>query len=247
MKKFASSKLLSLFALATTTLLCGCATSAIKPAGAALPKGYRLLYAQDFQSPTALNDFVATDAAAWKLVEENGNTAMELTQQSKYAPAVRSPVNIALIGDLKVGDFILEADLIQTGREYGHRDMCLFFGFQNPSKFYYTHIATAADPKAHNVFLVKDAPRTNIAKKTTKGVNWGLNVWHKVRLERSVAAGTIKVYFDDMAEPLMIAEDKNFGEGHLGFGSFDDTGRVDNIRVWGPSSKSEKVPPFPKK
>src|SRR5881628_2802121 len=87
------------------------------------------------------------------------------------------------------------------------------------------------DDHAHNVFIVKNAPRTKIAKETTKGVNWGLNVWHKVRLERKLSDGTIKVFFDDLAKPIMVAEDKTFGAGRIGFGSFDDTGRLDNIRI----------------
>jgi hypothetical protein len=150
-------------------------------------------------------------------------------------------VNIALIVDKVFSDFVLEVDLIQTGKEYGHRDMCLFFGFQSPTNYYYTHIATAADDHAHNIFVVNNAPRTKIAKETTKGVNWGLGVWHKVRLERNVAAGTIKVYFDDLTKPIMIAEDKTFITGQIGFGSFDDTGMVDNIRIWGPAVESRKT------
>ena len=136
--------------------------------------------------------------------------------------------------------------MIQTGREYGHRDMCLFFGFQEPSKFYYAHIATAADDHAHNVFIVKDAPRTKIAKETTKGVNWGLEVWHKVRLERKASDGSIKVYFDDLTKPIMVAEDKTFASGYIGFGSFDDTGKVDNIKIWGPVVETKKTGFFAK-
>jgi hypothetical protein len=157
---------------------------------------------------------------------------------------VRSPVNIALISGQTFGDFVLDVDLIQTGKEYGHRDMCLFFGFQNPTNFYYAHIATAADKNAHNVFLVKNAPRTNIAKETTKGVNWGLGVWHKVRLERKLSDGSIKVYFDDLTKPIMVAEDKSFGAGHVGFGSFDDTGMIDNIRIWSPNAEPKKAQAF---
>lgn len=110
---------------------------------------------------------------------------------------------------------------------------------QNPTNFYYVHIATAADPNAHNVFIVKNAPRTSIAKETTQGVNWGLGVWHKVRLERRSAEGSIKVYFDDMTKPIMMAQDRNFAWGHVGFGSFDDTGKVDNVRIWGPPERAE--------
>jgi len=214
-------------------------TAGEKPAD--LPVGYRLLYEQKFDGAAALKDFVMTDAAAWKHTTDDKSSALELIQQSKYEPAVRSPVNIALIADKVFTDFVLEADLIQTGKEYGHRDMCLFFGFQNPTNFYYTHIATAADDHAHNVFLVKNAPRIKIAKETTQGVNWGLDVWHKVRLERKAAEGTIKVYFDDLKKPIMLAEDKTFGAGYIGFGSFDDTGKVDNIRVWGPSVETKRT------
>ena len=214
------------------------------PAMAAdIPANYKLFYEQKFDSGTALKDFLMTDPGAWKRTATNDVTALELIRQSKYAPAVRSPVNIALLRDKLLTDFVLEADLMQTGREYGHRDMCLFFGFQSPTNFYYAHIATAADEHAHNIFIVNGAPRTKIAKETTKGVNWGLGVWHHVRLERRSADGAILVYFDDMTKPIMMAEDKTFSSGYVGFGSFDDTGMVDNIRIWAPAvpAKLEKV------
>ncbi len=200
-----------------------------------IPAGYKLLFEQNFDDDSSVKDFVYTDSKAWRWSREETGGSLELAQQSQYTPVVRSPVNIALIANKVFTDFVLEVEMIQTGKEYGHRDMCLFLGFQNPTNFYYTHIATAADDHAHNVFIVKNAPRTKIAKETTKGVNWGLNVWHKVRLERKLSDGTIKVYFDDLTKPIMVAEDKTFGAGCIGFGSFDDTGKVDKIRVWGPS------------
>ena len=221
-----------------TTALCFVGITSF---AAEIPAGYKLAYEQKFDTAAALQDFRFTDPAAWGFAKTNDISALALMKQSKYAPVVRSPVNIALIGDKVFGDFVLEVDLIQTGKEYGHRDMCLFFGLQSPTNFYYTHIATAADANAHNVFLVNNAPRKNFAKETTKGVNWGLGVWHKVRLERNVAAGSIKVYFDDMTKPIMIAEDKTFGAGQIGFGSFDDTGMVDNVRIWSPSVETKQT------
>jgi hypothetical protein len=216
----------------------GCATG---------PAGQKLLYKQNFDAMESLSAFQMTDPKAWQYVfvgGEHGGT-MELKQQSKYAPAVRSPVNIALIKGKVFTDFILEGDFIQTGKEYGHRDMCIFYGFQSPTNFYYTHIATKADPNAHNTFIVNGAPRKNFAKQTTEGVNWGLDVWHKVRIERTTSDGQIRVFFDDMTKPIMVAEDKTFLWGGIGFGSFDDTGRVDNIRIWGPSVESRELPAFP--
>jgi hypothetical protein len=206
-----------------------------------LPAGAKLLYEQDFQKPDALKGFVMTDPKVWRIGTTNDQRTLELTKQSQYKPPVRSPVNIALIADKVFNDFVIEVDLIQTGREYGHRDMCLFYGVQSPTNFYYTHIATAADPNAHNIFVVTNAPRKNIAKETTKGVNWGLNVWHKVRLERDTKSGMIKVYFDDFSKPIMVAQDTNFTSGYIGFGSFDDTGMIDNIRIWGRSVETKKT------
>lgn len=207
-----------------------------------LPSGYKLVYEQNFDNLKDLSGFTMTDSNAWKLSSGKTGQALELTKQSKYKPPFRSPVNIALIADKVFGDFILEADFVQTGREYGHRDMCIFFGITDPAKFYYVHMATVADPNAHNVFLVKDADRKNIAKETTKGVNWGLDIWHKVRLERK--GSSIKVFFDDMTKPIMLAEDANFPTGHIGFGSFDDTGKVDNIKIWSPKVESKPSKAF---
>jgi hypothetical protein len=221
----------------------------VKVAGAeappVLPANYRLLYEQTFENAEALGDFVTSDPKAWRLASTERGRTLELSAQSRYKPSVRSPVNLAMIRDRVFGDFILECDLMQTGREYGHRDMCLYFGFESPSRFYYAHMATAADDHAHNVFVVREQPRTKIGTETTKGVDWGQNAWHRVRIERTLADGLIKVYFDDLQRPIMVARDRTLGAGYIGFGSFDDTGMIDNIRIWGPSLELKPGPRFP--
>ncbi len=218
-----------------------CPVWAAEVVSSAVPAGYQLLYSQSFETGDPVRDFVFTDASAWKVTGEGTERALELVKQSVYEPAVRSPVNIAMIADRQFGDFILEADLIQTGKEYGHRDMCLFFGIGDPSHFYYAHIATKTDDHAHNIFIVNNEPRTKISEKTTDGVNWGLDIWHHVRLERNMKAGTIKVFFDDMDTPIMSATDSTFGVGYVGLGSFDDTGKARNIKIWGPKSEMKKA------
>ncbi|ALJ03782.1 hypothetical protein APS56_00835 [Pseudalgibacter alginicilyticus] len=198
-----------------------------------IPEGFQLVYLQDFESPQAVRDFEMTDSKAWRISETDIGRSFELFGKSDYKASVRSPFNIAIIKDLIVGDFILEADLNQTGKEYGHRDLCLFFGVNNPTNFYYTHIASVADDHANNIFLVNDEPRVKIATKTTKTNDWGTTEsWHKVRVERYTASGSIKVYFDNMKIPIMEAVDIHFLEGMIGIGSFDDTGKFDNIKIW---------------
>ena len=154
-----------------------------------LPEGYKLLYQQDFEALAAEKDFTFAEANGWQFTEADGHgRVLELVRKNDYQPAVRSPHSIAMLKDLRFGDFVLEADYKQTGREYNHRDLCVFFGMVDKSHFYYTHIASIADPNAHNVFIVNDAPRKNFAEKTTKGVDWGSG-WHKVRVERKIADG----------------------------------------------------------
>jgi hypothetical protein len=166
------------------------------------------------------------------VVSEEDNHVFSLYKSSHYKPPVRSPLSIARIKGLKVTDFVLEARMKQTGREYGHRDLCVFFGYQDPDHFYYVHIATQADAHANSIFLVDGAPRVSIAKERTQGTDWGTG-YHRVRIERCIDSKSIKVFFDDMQTPIMTATDPTFLDGGIGFGSFDDTGHFDDIRIWG--------------
>lgn len=193
-------------------------------------KGMPLVFEEDFEQGS--DRWEATDPKAWEVVEEDGGHAFALARESAYEPKVRSPKNIARIKDLDVTDFVIEARMKQTGREYGHRDMCIFFGYTDPTHFYYVHIATKSDEHANSVFIVNDAPRTSIAKERTGGTDWSKG-YHDIRIERDGASGEIKVFFDDMEKPIMTAEDKTFAHGGIGFGSFDDTGHIDQVRIWG--------------
>lgn len=214
------------------------------PPAPGIPPDWKLVAEEHFDTPGSLQRLEATDPAAWRHAADGSSLALELARQSRYTPPVRSPVNIALLSGIELGDFILEADLLQTGREYGHRDMCLFFGVRDASHFYYAHIASVADDHAHNIFLVDGAPRRKIATRTTDGVKWGQEVWHRIRIERRLNPPVIRVYYDDLSTPIMEATDTSFASGRVGFGSFDDTGKVDSIRVWAPQSPVTNAPPI---
>ena len=192
--------------------------------------GLPLVFTEDFEK--GCERWTTTDAKAWRIDEADGNHVYSLHQSSDYKPPVRSPLSISLVSDVVVGDFVLEAKMKQTGKEYGHRDLCIFFGHNDPSHFYYVHIATKADPHANSIFLVNDEPRVSIAKERTDGTDWGQG-WHNVRVVRKTDTGLIQVFFDDMEKPIMVAEDKTFVTGKVGFGSFDDVGQIDDVRLWG--------------
>src|SRR5688500_18860957 len=96
---------MKLFLAAAVAAAVTSAAAAEKPPG--IPENYTLLYGQNFDKPEALQQFLMTDSNAWKSASTEKGAGLALTQQSKYKPAVRSPVNIALIKDKVFGDFTL--------------------------------------------------------------------------------------------------------------------------------------------
>ncbi len=98
--------------------------------------------------------------------------------------------------------------------------------------FYYVHLGQKTDDHANQIFLVNEAPRTKISLTTTAGTPWD-DQWHHARIRRTVESGEIAVFFDDLEKPVMTARDKTFLSGAVGIGSFDDTGRFDNLELRG--------------
>src|SRR5690606_34859817 len=151
---------------------------------------------------------------------------------SNVQTPVRSPFNRCMLRGVTVGDFQLDVDLQSTARDYPHRSLCLFFGYQDPAHFYYVHLGQRTDDHANQIFIVNDAPRLKISSQTTPGTPWD-DQWHDVKIVRRVADGTIEIYFDDMDNPVMVAKDKTFAWGRVGLGSFDDTGLWRDVRLYG--------------
>ncbi|MEM6376978.1 MAG: hypothetical protein AAF705_02120, partial [Bacteroidota bacterium] len=85
-----------------------------------------MVYSEDFENPQVIRDFDMTDPEAWKINKTDSQYTLELFGASNYEARVRSPFNIAVLKPIIVGDFIMEVKLAQSGREYGHRDLCLF-------------------------------------------------------------------------------------------------------------------------
>ncbi len=191
-----------------------------------------------------------TDPKAWRIKTVDGRKVYNQYAQSKYKPKYRSPFNISWLTGLELGDFVIEYRLRSTTKTYGHRDMCLFFGKQDAQNFYYVHMGFKGDANSNSIMIVDDKPRVSIIQdkladkdndytftesithQRVGGTKW-TDEWHRVRLIRRADAGTIEVYFNDVATPHMYAIDKTFGAGQIGIGSFDDTGYWDEITVWG--------------
>ena len=67
--------------------------------------------------------------------------------------------------------------------------------------------------------------------------------WHHVRVVHCAGTGETAVYMDGAKHPLMTAVDKTFASGRVGFGSFDNNGRLRNLEVTGTPVAGEPVLP----
>jgi len=198
--------------------------------GLSRPIGYKPVYSQNFNDPKAIGDFEFSDYSIFSLGEEDDmGFSLQASGKSSYKPPVRSPRVIALLSDRVFGDFTLQVDIMQTGKEYGHRDMCIFFDVTDASHFYYAHISSIPDEVSHTIHIVDGKDRTSIATYRSEGVEWGDGIWHRVKLVRKMD-GSIKIYFD--GKLILKAEDTTLGAGYIGFGSFDGEGKIDNIKIY---------------
>lgn len=209
-----------------------------------MPLGTSLLSADEavpihqdsFDTAEAFSNWFPTQPDRWKITDtttDQGHTLHLLGPSKKYNPPFRSPHSIILLKDHVVGDFVLTAKVktLQTSR--GHRDMCIFWGWQDPSNFYYVHLGEKPDPNSSQIFIVNESPRTPITKTNAGGIPWEDDTWHEVKLVRKIDEGTIEVYFDDMITPVKTAQDTTYQWGMIGLGSFDDLGMWDDIKIDG--------------
>ena len=91
--------------------------------------GLPLVFSEDFER--GAGRWQPTDPKAWKVVAgRGGKVYSQFVRRSKYKPPHRSPLNISLLKGIYVSDFVLTAKVKSTIPDYGHRDVCLFFGSQ---------------------------------------------------------------------------------------------------------------------
>ena len=202
--------------------------------------GMPLVFQDDFEKGDA-DRWEPVDPGAWKVVEDGENKAYALLRDCKYSPKVRSPENVSMIKRLWVSDFLFEARFKSTEPEYGHRDMCIFFGHQDPTHFYYVHFSAVSD-ELHNIIgLVNGKDRVKINHEAPGHSLARMNDlrFHDFKVTCNAETGKIMVYLDNLTNPILTATDRTLGHGFVGLGSFDDTGSFDDIKLWGKIYKSK--------
>ena len=197
-----------------------------------------VLASADFESGRA-EGWRPNDPTRWSVVPMGGNLVYALTAPGEQ-DKVRAPTSWSLWEDLEVSSFEFAGRLqCDADPAIPQRDLCVIFGFQDATHFYYVHFAASSDG-FHNIIAVVngadrarisvETPGMSVARLTDKG-------WHAFKVAFDAATGEIKAYLDDMALPVLTARDRTFGRGLVGVGSFDDTGSFDDLTLRGVRSR----------
>jgi hypothetical protein len=127
---------------------------------------------------------------------------------------------------------------LDTPVRVSDRDVVVLFGYQSPTRFYYVHLSSDNTIYPHNgIFVVNDADRLRIDDQWNGSVGARPAIsdarYHQVRVRHCPDTGRIAVYVDGAAKPLMTATDRTLRTGRVGFGSFDNVGRIRDLTVTG--------------
>ncbi|MFG2000698.1 PQQ-dependent sugar dehydrogenase [Spirillospora sp. NPDC048911] len=165
-----------------------------------------------------------------------------LAEAGAARPGPRRPFEYSVLNAGPAwGSFQLEAKVrLDTPVSISNRDVILVYGYRSDLEFSYAHLSSDNTIYPHNgIFNVNNADRLRLDDQWDAVRSVGAapavkdEAWHKVRLRHCADTGETAVYMDGAKKPLMTAVDKTFPTGRIGFGSFDNIGRIRDLKVTG--------------
>lgn len=199
-----------------------------------LTQKYQVAFFDGFKEKSLAN-YEFTNSANW-VITKNGESGKDIkcafgigTQANDHFP-----LEIALIKDINLGDFIVEFDYLQKNRNFSIRDICILFGYQDSTHYYFAQASSDAGKYSHNVFKVDEDRPVAIGENLNEGVVWNYQKWHHIVLIRNTASSKVELYIDD--ELILKSNKSNGGEGRIGFGTFGSGFKVDNLKIWTPET-----------
>jgi hypothetical protein len=183
----------------------------------------------DLTQPLSPSEWAVDGTGSWAV----GDGKLTLVEAGIPGGPIRRPAALAILESEMLQKASVRAQIRSAAPvEVSQRDLQVIVGYQSPSRFYYVHLAGLTDGVHNGIFLVADADRRRIDD--GQGVpQLRDQEWHDVRVEWDSTAGTIEVFVDGSAAPVLTARDTTITAGRVGFGSFDDTGEFRAIHVTG--------------
>jgi len=164
------------------------------------------------------------------VMTERGTAPVGPRRPFEYAVVTRGPelASVELCAQVRVDEPV----------ERNDRDVVLVWNHTSPTRFHYAHLSQDNTIYPHNgIFRVDDADRVRIDDQWDGAVGAPPAIddtdWHDVRLSFDARSGRIAVHVDRGRRPLMTATDTTFAGGRVGFGSFDNYGRVRGLVALG--------------
>ncbi|MDG4798212.1 PQQ-dependent sugar dehydrogenase [Micromonospora sp. WMMD1082] len=187
--------------------------------------------------PSGLRDWTPVTPSKWRFRKDE----VILAEEGVSRPGPRRPFEYAVVtAGPRWSSVQIEAQVrLDTPVEVSNRDVIIVFGWRSDTEFYYAHLSTDNTIYPHNgIFKVDNADRERIDYQwngRSRGADPAIvdADWHRVRVVHLPATGEIAVYVDGRKDPLMTAKDSTFGSGRVGFGSFDNVGRLRHLTVTG--------------
>jgi len=182
----------------------------------------------------SFSEWTANIPQNWEIFYEGGEGVLHLKKEGTFGK-IRKPASYAILDDIDATDFELSVDvkcLRDTSVE--GRDVVIIFGYQDSAKFYYTHISNINNNVHNIVGIVNNKDRERISPiilDASKARLVDFN-WHKIKVIRNINIGSIKVFVDDMGNPIHSIIDKTLNHGKIGLGSFDDTAKFKNFKLY---------------
>ncbi|MDX8028848.1 PQQ-dependent sugar dehydrogenase [Lentzea sp. BCCO 10_0856] len=211
-------------------------------------KIWKVTGARTFASCRSGHDYVsgASSARSWEPVTPSlwqfPGREVVLAQAGVARPGPRRPFEYAVLKKGPAfGSVQVDAQVrLDTPVAESNRDVIIVFGYRSDTEFYYAHLSSDNKIYPHNgIFVVNNADRLRLDHQWDAPRSVGAapaisdTAWHRVRVKHCADSGEIAVYVDGSPYPLMTAVDRTFSSGRVGFGSFDNIGRLRDLRVRG--------------
>lgn len=161
---------------------------------------------------------------------------------------IRRPFEYAILDGHEFESVQIDANVrLDAPSSVNNRDIIIVFGWQSDTEYYYAHISQDNAIYAHNgIFKVNNADRERIDDQWDGSIGAPPAItdeeWHDVRVVHCAGTGEMAVWIDGHDVPLMTATDDTFGSGKIGFGSFDNTGRMRDLVVSVPAEDGPTDP-----
>jgi len=204
-----------------------------------VPPGYILQYSQNFRNTEMLHDFMFDAPLRWEHYLLSGNPCLRFVPAADDTTGSVLPPHTALLKNKILGDFILEARIMPLFRESGCGDVYLLVSYKNMDNLYSIVLSENSESGIGGAYLSKKGVRRKPPQPDAGNAGWKAGQWNQVRVERNITRRTIRVFVNDMKNPVVSLKDFELVLGYTGFGASACSFLIDDLNLWAPTVISE--------